>query len=151
MNMSMYLYTSVSASGFPFLNEKLWVLILGLTDWNCVKLAGNRVPSIVPSMISCLEDLFSHLFGHTKNSNHLVWFKPPVRRPLRWLLDHINLTGFMKASFQSLISWRKINFISEGETELMDSKVHSQALWAAKIRDGGRSVTQTRHMGAMDT
>lgn len=144
----MYIYTSVSASGFPFLNENFLIWILGLTDWNCVKLAGNRVPNIVPSTISCLNDLFSHLFGHMNNSNHL---KGTSLQALRWLLDHINVTWFMKASFQSLIPWHKISLISDGETELMRSKMHSQPLWAAKIREGGRSVTQTKDTGVMDT
>lgn len=102
--MSMYIYIYVSASGFPFLNEN-WIWILGLTDWNCVKLPGNRVLNIDPSSIPCLKELFSHRFGHRNSSNNL---EGAILQALRWLLDHINLTWFMKASFWSLIPWHKV-------------------------------------------
>lgn len=65
-----------------------------------------------------------------------IW-KAPVCRPLRGLLDHINLTRFMKASLQSLIPLHKINLIAEDETKRTGSKVHSQPLWGAQVREGG--------------
>lgn len=56
----------------------------------------------------------------------------------------------MKASFQSFTPWYKIDLSSEAESEFMGRKVHSQPPWVAKIREGGHSVPQTKHMGLMD-
>lgn len=71
-----------------------------------------------------LNYLFNHLFDHMNNSNNL---EGTSLQAFRWLLD-IDLTWFMKISFQSLLLWHKINLISEGDTELNGSNMHSQLL-----------------------